>query len=101
MARATRSSATQLHGEKDKLVDPPASTRTKPSTKKRKRTSLADNDDHPPPKQLRADTAIKEESQLDIDGDNTSSSKLQNLPLAADVPIDPSDAQQILNILAL
>lgn len=100
MARATRSSATQLHNEKDKLPDPP-SARTKSSTKKRKRTSIADNNDHPPQKQLRSDTTIKEENQPDIDDDNPTTSKVHNLPLAADVPIDPSDAQQILDIVAL
>ena len=84
MARATRSSATQLQ---DKQPDPP---RTKPSTKKRKRTS---DGDHPTPKQLR----IKEENG----DDNPNRAKLQSLQLAADVPIDPSDAQQILDILDL
>jgi hypothetical protein len=72
MARATRSSATQLHPE-----------RTRQPAKKRKRTSDGD----PAPKQPR----IKEEA-----GDDR---KLQSLQLAADVPIEPSDAQQILDIL--
>lgn len=101
MARATRSSATHLHSEKDKLTDLPSSTRTKTFTKKRKRTSIQDNDDHPPPKQLRSDSAIKQENHLDTDDDNPARSKLQNLQLTADVPIDPSDAQQILDILTL
>ncbi|KAF8139916.1 hypothetical protein EV363DRAFT_1250019 [Boletus edulis] len=79
MARATRSSATQVHDEKTDQH------RTKSSSKKRKRT---DNDDHPRQKQLR----VKDEEDI-LD------SKLQNLQLAADVPIDASDAQQILHIL--
>ena len=92
MARATRSSATQLQNEKDL----PSSAKSKSTTKKRKRT---DNDDHLPPKQLRP---IKEENQPDIDDDNLNvATKLQNLQLAADVPINPSDAQQILDILEL
>jgi len=91
MARATRSSATQLH---DKQQDPPATARTKPSLKKRKRTSLPDNDDHPTPKQL----CIKEENIHDHPDLNP---KLQNLPLAADAPLDPDDAQHILAILDL
>lgn len=71
MARATRSSATQVQD------NPP---RTKSASKKRKRS---DNDGH----------RIKDEH----DDDNVT--KLQNLQLAADVPIDPSDAQRILDIL--
>lgn len=81
MARATRSSATQVQ---DKQPDPP---RTKASSsKKRKRP---DNDDNATQKQQR----IKEE--------NDDTPKLHNVPLAADVPIDPADAQQILDILEL
>ncbi|KAH0838619.1 hypothetical protein J3R83DRAFT_6942 [Lanmaoa asiatica] len=97
MARATRSSATQLHNEKESQPDPPTSAKSKSSAKKRKRTSLADDDDHQPPKQLRSDTSIKEV----IDDDNPNRQKLQNLQLAADVPIDPSHSHQILDILAL
>lgn len=95
MARATRSSATQLQSD---LKDLPPSVKSKTTTKKRKRTSLADNDDHPPPKQLRA---IKEENLPDIDDDNLGATKRQHLPLAANVPIHPTDAQHILDILEL
>ncbi|KAI9572632.1 hypothetical protein HD554DRAFT_1330294 [Boletus coccyginus] len=83
MARATRSSATQLH---DKQQDPPATARTKPSLKKRKRT---DNDDHPAKQ-----PCIKEEHTDPVP-------KLQHLQPAADAPLDPGDAQHILDILAL
>ncbi|KAF8550303.1 hypothetical protein OG21DRAFT_1514167 [Imleria badia] len=88
MARATRSSATQVQ---DKQPDPP---RTKSSSKKRKR---ADNDDNASTKQQR----IKEENNLEQDDDNTDTPKLHNVKLAADVPIDTADAQQILDILEL
>jgi hypothetical protein len=98
MARATRS-ATQHH-EKDKQPDPSTSSRGKSSTKKRKRTSLADNDDQPTQKQLRTENAIKEENPQD-DDDKFNKRKLPELEFAGDVPIDPSDAQKILDILEL
>ncbi|KAF8845437.1 hypothetical protein BDN67DRAFT_1065294 [Paxillus ammoniavirescens] len=98
MARATRS-ATQHH-EKDKQPDPSTSARGKSSTKKRKRTSLADNDDQPAQKQLRTENAIKEENPQD-DDDKFNKRKPPELELAGDVPIDPSDAQKILDILEL
>ncbi|KAG9314674.1 hypothetical protein JVU11DRAFT_5479 [Chiua virens] len=93
MARATRSSATQLHNEKDQ----PTVSRSKSVTKKRKRNSLLENDDHPPTKQLR----IKDENNIDIDDDTLHPQKLHHLPLTADVPIDPTHAQQILDVLDL
>ncbi|KIK99899.1 hypothetical protein PAXRUDRAFT_822265 [Paxillus rubicundulus Ve08.2h10] len=96
MARATRS-ATQHH-EKDRQPDPSTSARGKSSTKKRKRASLADNDDQPAQKQLRTESAIKEENPQD-DDDKFNKRKLPELELAGDVPIDPLDAQKILDIL--
>lgn len=99
MARATRSTAALQH-EKDRLSDPSSLVRARQSTKKRKRISLADNDDQPPLKQRHAENAVKEEQNLD-DDEKLSSRRLHDLDLAADVPIDPSDAQKILDILAL
>jgi hypothetical protein len=87
MARATRSSTTQLQSDQQK---------TKQSAKKRKRTSLQDNDDHPPLKHSR----IKEEN-INQDDDNITSSHIPDLHLAADVPINTADAQHILDILEL
>ncbi|KAF9229688.1 hypothetical protein BS17DRAFT_799173 [Gyrodon lividus] len=98
MARATRS-ATQHH-EKDKQPDPSTSARGKSSTKKRKRTSLPDNDDQPAQKQFRIENAIKEENPQD-DDDKFNKRKLSELELAGNVPIDPSDAHKILDILEL
>ncbi|KAG1716775.1 hypothetical protein ID866_373 [Astraeus odoratus] len=100
MARATRSAAAQHHQERDRQPDPSTATRPKPSTKKRKRPSLPDNDDQPPPKQHLAENGIKDERNDDTD-ENLSVRKLPDLELAGDVPMDPSDAQQILDILDL
>ncbi|KAG0697796.1 hypothetical protein DFH29DRAFT_944660 [Suillus ampliporus] len=94
MARATRS-ATQQH-EKDKQPDPGLAQRAKQSTKKRKRVSLAD-DDQPATKQHRGENGIKEEST----DDKLSKGKLPELDHAADVPLDPLIAQKVLEILEM
>lgn len=92
MARATRSATQQ--NEKDKHPDPAIPQRTKQSTKKRKRVSLPD-DDQPAAKQHRAENGIKEEST----DDKLSKGKLPELDHVADVPLDTSIAQQVLEIL--
>ncbi|KAG1749669.1 uncharacterized protein EDB91DRAFT_1108978 [Suillus paluster] len=94
MARATRS-ATQQH-EKDKQPDPGLAQRGKQSTKKRKRVSLAD-DDQPAAKQHRGENGIKEEST----DDKLSKGKLPELDHAADVPLDPLIAHKVLEILEM
>ncbi|KAH7883926.1 hypothetical protein F5I97DRAFT_1617696 [Phlebopus sp. FC_14] len=98
MARTTRSAA-QLQ-EKDKQPDSTTTGRGKSATKKRKRSSLADTDDQPRPKQHRSENGIKEEQQLD-DQEKFTKIKLPQLELSGDVPISPSDAQKILEILEL
>ncbi|KAF9243769.1 hypothetical protein BU15DRAFT_42734 [Melanogaster broomeanus] len=99
MARATRSAT--HHQEKDKQPDPSTSARGKASTKKRKRTSIADNDDQPAQKQFRSENGIKEEIPQDDDDPKFNKGKLPELDLAGDVPIHSSDAQKILDILEL
>jgi len=74
MARATRSS-TNL--EKSDASAPP-----RHSTKKRKRLSNTDNDDHPSPKLPRTDVQAE-----------------PSVPTAADSHLDDSDATSILDIL--
>ncbi|KAH7929363.1 hypothetical protein BV22DRAFT_1057123 [Leucogyrophana mollusca] len=98
MARATRS-ATQ-HQEKDKQPDQVSAVRGKAASKKRKRTSLAENDEQPATKQLRGENGIKQEGSAD--GEETlARSRIPDLESAADVPIDPLDAQKLLDILEL
>ncbi|KAI6045175.1 hypothetical protein EDC04DRAFT_2929410 [Pisolithus marmoratus] len=95
MARATRSAAAQAQ-DRDRDRDNQPAPRPKQPTKKRKRVSLADNDDHPPLKQHITENGIKEERTA-ADSIRT----LSELDPAGDVPIRPSDAQKILDILEL
>ncbi|KAI6032069.1 hypothetical protein BKA83DRAFT_4209559 [Pisolithus microcarpus] len=94
MARATRSAAAQEREQ-------PAVPRPKQPTKKRKRVSLAGNDDHPPLKQHNTENGIKEERAADDDDEQPSIRTLPELDLAGDVPIRASDAQKVLGILEL
>jgi hypothetical protein len=89
MARATRSSTLQHD-----IVTPASASRT---TKKRKRTSTADTDDHPAIKQLRTDGIING----DVQETNEEGEKSQRFQNAGDVPIDSGDAQKILDILEM
>jgi hypothetical protein len=100
MARATRSSAQQGQ-ETEKQIDS-ATPRGKAGSKKRKRTSIAENDDQPAAKQLRSsDVSIKEEGgSQELNGIPTAD-KLPELQNAGDVPIDDADAQKILDILEM
>ncbi|KAH7914449.1 hypothetical protein BJ138DRAFT_1079332 [Hygrophoropsis aurantiaca] len=98
MARATRSAT--HHQEKDKQIDQAANPRGKASTKKRKRTSLAETDEQPATKQLRAENGLKQEGTPDSE-EPLSKIKVPDLEPVADVPIDPLDAQKILDILEL
>jgi hypothetical protein len=100
MARATRSSAQQGQ-ETEKQIES-ATPRGKPASKKRKRTSIAENDDQPATKQLRSgDVSIKEEGGgQGLDG-IPGVDKLPDLQNAGDVPIDDADAQKILDILEM
>jgi hypothetical protein len=98
MARATRSSAQQGQ-ETEKQIDS-ATPRGKAGSKKRKRTSIAENDDQPAVKQPRSnDVSIKEGSQ-ELDG-IPAANKLPELQNAGDLPIDDADAQKILDILEM
>lgn len=106
MARTTRS-ATQ-HQEKDSKDQP--TPRNKAASKKRKRTSLAENEDQPATKQLRSDidgaSSIKEEEGSQEPENAASGSSLKDttspqLPHAGQVPIKSSDAQKILDILEM
>ncbi|KAL6300249.1 hypothetical protein BKA93DRAFT_740856 [Sparassis latifolia] len=94
MARATRSTA-QLEKDKPADVGPPA---RKTGSKKRKRTSLADSGDQPAAKQVRTD--IKEEGSQEPE-EHPPNAKPVQLPGSGDVPIEPSDAEKILDVLEM
>lgn len=88
MARATRSSA-----DKGKQQDV-APTIRKAGSKKRKRNPTAEHDEQPAPKQARTDDNQESEEQpTDI--------KVPDLLGSGDVPIDPSDAQKVLDVLEM
>lgn len=101
MARATRSSAQQVQEAEKQSSDPPNATpRGKAASKKRKRTSIAENDEQPAAKQSRsADPTIKEEGESHEPEDTVGMGSLLELPNAGDVPIDAGDAQKVLDIL--
>ncbi|KAI0047647.1 hypothetical protein FA95DRAFT_1589070 [Auriscalpium vulgare] len=97
MARATRS--TRLHDNKAaEDTPPPVASKAKAGSKKRKRSSVAGTDE-PAAKQPRTDTdddaVIKEEvaAQPEV------VEKPPETKGAGDVPLDPEDAQRILDIL--
>lgn len=100
MARATRSTVAQ---EKDKQGDNSSSaSRGKAASKKRKRSSIAENDDQPATKQLRSgDVTIKEEAASQEPEDKLRQVVLPQLQITGDVPIDAGDAQKILDILEM
>lgn len=105
MARATRSTTQNQEKEKDKQTDSASATalplRPKATSKKRKRTSIPESDDQPAAKQSRTDVAIKDEGSPEPEGQlqkEHTSAQLQN---AGEVPIDPVDAQKILDILEM
>lgn len=99
MARATRSTVAQ---EKDKLGDSSsAASRGKAASKKRKRTSIVENDDQPAAKQLRSDITIKEETASQEPEDKLMEDTFPTLQMAGDVAIDSEDAQKILDILEM
>ncbi|KAI0961100.1 hypothetical protein AcV7_000293 [Taiwanofungus camphoratus] len=89
MARATRSTVLQ---EKDKSVDTTPATR-KSGSKKRKRTSIAENGDQPAAKQLRTDGSQEPDEHLEDPS--------RERPGSGDVPIQPSDAEKILEVLEM
>ncbi|EMD41595.1 hypothetical protein CERSUDRAFT_120619 [Gelatoporia subvermispora B] len=91
MARATRSAAQQ---EKDKPAEP-APAPKKAGTKKRKRVSNA-ADSEPAAKQARTD--IKEEDFQEAD-EHLADTKDGELSSTGDMPILPSDAEKILDVL--
>lgn len=99
MARATRSSVAQ---EKDKQGDNSSVTsRGKVASKKRKRSSITENDDQPATKQLRSgDVTIKEETSQEPE-DKLREDAFPALQNAGDVPVDAADAQKILDILEM
>ncbi|CCL98399.1 uncharacterized protein FIBRA_00394 [Fibroporia radiculosa] len=89
MARATRSSA-----DKGKQQDA-APTIRKAGSKKRKRNSTAEHDEQPAAKQARTDDSQEPEEQQPTD------TKVPDLLGSGDVPIDPSDAQKVLDVLEM
>ncbi|TFY73465.1 hypothetical protein EWM64_g10547, partial [Hericium alpestre] len=109
MARATRSGK-QLETDcpKDTLVEiqthpTPARAATK-GNKKRKRASVTEPEDQPAAKQPRSDApvAIKEEGGLTPDQVAADTERMPvDLKGAGDVPINPDDAQRILDILEM
>lgn len=94
MARATRSTTTH---EKDKPADSPPASR-KGASKKRKRTSNADNDDTLPVKHPRTDS--KDDTSPGPEEGHTEK-KPDELPSSGDVPIQSADATDILDVLEL
>jgi hypothetical protein len=103
MARATRSSAQQGQEiDKQSEYSTTATPRGKAVSKKRKRTSIAENDDQPALKQLRSgDVAVKEEGSGQEPDSIPDTDKLPELQNAGDVSIDDGDAQKILDILEM
>ncbi|KDQ54889.1 hypothetical protein JAAARDRAFT_38005 [Jaapia argillacea MUCL 33604] len=105
MARATRSTVQQQ--EREKPTDPvplPPPPRIKAGSKKRKRLSNVngDVDGQPAAKQLKGDAAVKEEQVAEGDMaealDENSELELQS---AGDLPLNPPDAEKILDILEM
>lgn len=98
MVRATRATAALQEKdtkEKDKLhnVTPPT-TRVKQGSKKRKRTSLADQEGQPATKQLRGDNDehVKEQDMGE---------PATEIPNTGDLPLKDEDAQKILDVLEM
>ncbi|EIW86379.1 hypothetical protein CONPUDRAFT_140961 [Coniophora puteana RWD-64-598 SS2] len=101
MARATRSTTNQQ--EKDKL---PTTRPTKQTNKKRKRTSLPTDEDQPASKQPKSENGIKSEQAQDPEEptpapepESDQKPALSSISFAGDDPIDPLDAQKILDVL--
>ncbi|TBU64674.1 hypothetical protein BD310DRAFT_913091 [Dichomitus squalens] len=92
MARATRSTTTHENDKPD--TSPPASR--KGASKKRKRTSNPDNDDSLPTKHARTDST--EDTSPDV-LNRGQERKQGELPSSGDVPIQSSDAANILDVL--
>ncbi|KAI0063213.1 hypothetical protein BV25DRAFT_1907287 [Artomyces pyxidatus] len=98
MARATRSAKHQDDKQNEQPPEPTTSTpsKAKAGSKKRKRTSISGPEEQPSAKQARTDDAeIKEE---DVGQDRPVDHELKG---AGDVPLDPEDAQRILDILEM
>lgn len=97
MARATRS--TTAH-EKEKPAEAPPLAR-KAASKKRKRPSAAgDPSDQPASKLARTDDAVKEEDVQDMEEIPAEEAKPE-LPSSGDVPLQPEDAEKILEVLEM
>ena len=115
MARATRSTAHNQEKEREKGKEkekekekdeqhtdlPNTPSRSKLASKKRKRGSLPETDEKPPVKQSRTDATFKTEDGVDQDSLPARDSTLARLPNAGDVPVDPSDAAKILDVLEM
>ena len=100
MARTTRSQ--QKHSE-DTSLNPTTSHSSKPKspTKKRKRTSLAPQEDQPATKLARNDD-VADKDVIDTHTQPDSLDQAQvDFQGAGDLPLDPQLAQQILDILEL
>ncbi|KAI0793340.1 hypothetical protein C8Q75DRAFT_556825 [Abortiporus biennis] len=98
MARATRSSTTQVDEKDNNTTDTPPQPR-KGQAKKRKRTSIADPNDQPLIKQPRTDD-IKEESPEGEDKALVEDEQMEaEMPSSGEVPLRAEDASKILEIL--
>ncbi|KAF7798629.1 hypothetical protein EIP86_009851 [Pleurotus ostreatoroseus] len=97
MARTTRSATTQ---EKEKTIDHAQPAR-KGAPRKRKRSSLSEPADQPATKQSRVDGDVKEEATPDPDEPQPAEPAHPEPPSSGDVPIQPDDAEKILEILEM
>ena len=97
MARTTRSATTQ---EKEKTINHAQPAR-KGAPRKRKRSSLSEPADQPATKQSRVDGDVKEEAPPDPDEPQPAEPAHPEPPSSGDVPIQPDDAEKILEILEM
>lgn len=83
--------------KKDKPLDAPAPAR-KAQSKKRKRTSIANESDQPAAKLTRTEDSVKEEDVQETH-EPLSEEHQTELPSSGDVPIRTEDAEKILEVL--
>ncbi|KZT23839.1 hypothetical protein NEOLEDRAFT_1068673 [Neolentinus lepideus HHB14362 ss-1] len=99
MARATRSSVQQTEVVAETPPPPATAARSKQGGKKRKRTSAVygQDDGQPVTKQPKTESVIEEEEE------SPAAPEIEDkeLPFVGDVPLDPGDAEKILDILEM
>lgn len=101
MARTTRSAVSHTEKSEDEnripsSPSPPATTKSKVVTKKRKRGLGTDSDDLPSTKQTKGNDDEAREK-----GEDDHAEESQYPPLAGEVPMTDEDAQKILDILEM